>query len=98
MENEFRLAALLLSVAPLRYTPSGTAVLEVVLRHESEQEENGINRLIRFDLPAKIIGSEALNWQHKAGVCVSVGGFLAQKSQRTPRPVLHILHITEYKG
>ncbi|MDK4689238.1 primosomal replication protein N [Kingella negevensis] len=98
MNNQFELTATLYKVDTLRYTPAGVPVLDVVLQHESWQEENGSCCQVKFELPAKIIGQDAQAWQHKQGKMVSVTGFLAQRSQRILRPVLRIQHITEYKG
>lgn len=92
------MTATLHKVDVLRHTPAGIPVLDVVLRHESWQDENGTPCLIKFELPAKIIGQNAQAWQHKQGEIVTVTGFLAQRSQRMIYPVLRIQHITEYKG
>lgn len=97
-ENQFILTATLHKVDALRYTPSGVAVLDVVLLHVSQQQENGLPCEIKFELPAKIIGQNATIWQHEQGKKVTVTGFLAQKSQRIFRPMLRIQNITEYKG
>lgn len=93
MENTFRLTATLSKINVLRRTPAGVPVLDVMLQHESWQEENGLKCLIKFDLPAKILGREAEIWQHRQGAQVSVGGFLAQRSQKSPYPVLRIQSI-----
>lgn len=98
MENQFQLAARLLKTDTLRYTPAGIPVLDVVLQHESIQQENGSPLKVRFELSAKIIGKQAELWQHRAGVMVSVSGFITQRSHKIPRPVLRIQNITEYKG
>ncbi|CRZ20682.1 primosomal replication protein N [Kingella kingae] len=98
MNNQFILTACLHKVDVLRYTPAGVAVLDVVLQHESWQEENGLKHQVRFELPAKIIGQNAQVWQYRQGEMVTVTGFLAQRSQRIIRPILRIQHITEYKG
>ena len=98
MENQFTLTACLHKVDALRYTPAGIPVLDVVLQHNSWQQENGKRCQIQFELPAKIIGQNATVWQHKQGEMVTVTGFLAQRSQHIFRPVLRIQHITEYKG
>lgn len=82
----------------IRYTPAGIPVLDVVLQHHSEQQENGKTRHIQFELPAKILGEIALVWQHKQGEMVTVSGFLAQRNIKTHRPLLHIQNIQEYKG
>ena len=98
MDNQFTLTAILQRVDVLRYTPSGTPILDVMLQHESWQEENHIPCQIKLELPARIIGQNAQAWQHEQGECVTVTGFLAQRSQRSNRPMLRIQHITKYKG
>ncbi len=98
MENLFTLTALLQPRGEIRYTPAGIPVLDVTLKHESWQDENGGRCLIKFDLPAKIIGKEASVWQHRCNQMVTVSGFLAQKSHRSPYPMLRIQNIQEYKG
>lgn len=96
--NQFQLSAVLHKVEVLRYTPAGFAVLDVILKHSSIQQENELTRKIQFELPAKILGQNALLWQHKQGQTVIVSGFLAQRSIKTIRPLLHIQNIQEYKG
>ena len=59
MENTFRLSAVLHKVGALRYTPAGVPVLDVVLKHESWQQDNGSPYLAKFELAGKIIGSDA---------------------------------------
>lgn len=98
MDNAFKLTALLYKVDVLRYTPAGIAVLEVILKHESWQEENGAKCLITFELPAKIVGKSAEIWQYRQGEMVVATGFIAQKSQRNTKPILRIQNIQEYKG
>lgn len=98
MENNFQLTALLFHTEGLRYTPAGAAVLDIVLKHESTQYENGVACKINFQLPARIIGPNAQLWQHQQGKIVTVKGFLAQQSQRISRPMLRIQSIQEYKG
>jgi len=63
LENQFQLAARLLKTDTLRYTPAGIPVLDVVLQHESIQQENGSPLKVRFELSAKIIGKQAELWQ-----------------------------------
>ena len=98
MDNQFKLVALLHRINELRYTPAGIPVLDVVLRHNSQQEENGSKCQIQFELPAKIIGPNALLWQHQKGQLVCVTGFLAQRSQKNAQPVLRIQTIQQYRG
>lgn len=98
MDNYFQLTAVLSKVDTLRHTPAGIPILEVLLSHESWQEENGARYLAKFTLAAKIIGIQAQAWQHHQGKIVQVTGFLIQSGQRNDRPMLRIQNIQEYKG
>lgn len=98
MDNFFQLTAVLQHIDPLRYTPAGIPILEVVLQHESWQNENQAACKIKFTLPARIIGQNATVWQHQQGKTVTIRGFLTQKSQRNTYPMLRIQDIQEYKG
>ena len=98
MNNLIKLTARILQVQPLRYTPAGVPVLDVVLQHESWQEENGQKCLVSFEIPARILGKQAEEWQYRQDTMVEAEGFLAQRSKRFPRPILRIQNIKEYKG
>lgn len=98
MSNYFQLVATLHKVDELRYTPAGVPVLEVVLQHESWQQENGVECKVCFQLPAKIVGPLAKMWQQGLGQVVQVSGFIAQRSQKTVKPILRIQNIEIYKG
>ena len=98
MNNLLTLTAQIVEAGILRYTPTGVPVLDIRLQHESWQNENGQQCLVKFEMPAKILGEEALAWQHRQGVMVAVEGFLAQRSQRYLHPILRVQNIKEYKG
>ncbi|QEY24599.1 primosomal replication protein N [Neisseria animalis] len=98
MNNLLHLTAQTAEIGTLRYTPAGIPVLDLLLRHESWQEENGQRCLVKFEMPARLLGKQAEEWQYRQNVMVEVEGFLAQRSQRFPRPVLRIQNIKEYKG
>ncbi|MDO4906262.1 primosomal replication protein N [Neisseria sp.] len=98
MDNLFTLTAQIARCGELRYTPAGIPVLDIVLVHESWQRENGQQCLVKLEMPAKIIGKDALSWQHREQTVVEASGFLAQKSRRYSKPVLRIQNIKEYKG
>lgn len=98
MQNYFQLVAVLHKIDTIRYAPSGVPILDVVLAHESWQDENGTRCKVQFQLPAKIVGQLALIWQHELGKTVQVSGFLAQRSQKIVRPILRIQNIQMYKG
>lgn len=88
----------MIQVATLRYTPAGLPILEMVLKHQSYQQEAGAQRLVESEVNAKLLGKDAQEWQHAEGSIVEVTGFLAQKSLRNPRLVLHIQTINLCKG
>ena len=98
MNNTVSLTARIKDADTLRYTPAGTAVLGLMLEHESWQAEAGEPYLARFELQAKLIGEQAKLWQYKAGSMVDISGFLAAYSQKYRRPILHIQTIIENKG
>ena len=98
MDNLTKLTALIYKVESLRYTPAGIPVLDIMLKHESWQEENGQKCLVKFEIPARILGKQAEEWQYRQDAVIESEGFLAQRSQRFPKPVLRIQNIKEYKG
>ena len=98
MDNLTKLTSLIYKIESLRYTPAGIPVLDIVLQHESWQEENGQKCLVKFEIPARILGKQAEEWQYRQDAVIESEGFLAQRSQRFPKPVLRIQNIKEYKG
>jgi len=98
LENLLRLTARIAECGALRYTPAGIPVLDLILIHESWQEENGQKCLVKFEMHARILGKEAEMWQYRQDIMVEAEGFLAQRSQRFLRPILRIQKIKEYKG
>ncbi|MBP3220505.1 MAG: primosomal replication protein N [Neisseriaceae bacterium] len=91
MSNNICLEAVIISQEPLRYTPSGTPVLSLLLEHSSAQIEAGQSRKTAFTISAKQINpaNSVLN----VGDKVKVVGFLNSKSHRNPELILHIQHI-----
>lgn len=60
MLNQLRLQAHIEQIAAVRYTPAGIPVLELVLRHQSDELiEAGIARVVRLDIKAVALGKEA---------------------------------------
>ncbi|EGZ45140.1 primosomal replication protein N [Neisseria wadsworthii] len=98
MDNLFQITAELTQTEVLRYTPAGIPVLDVMLKHESWQVENGQKCLVKFELPAKIVGEQAKQWQYRENTMVKASGFLAQRNQQIFKPILRIQNIQEYKG
>ncbi|WP_148715853.1 primosomal replication protein N [Chitinolyticbacter meiyuanensis] len=94
--NRVLLGGSLAELAPLRYTPAGIAVQELIISHESQQVENGTERRVLARMKAVAIGKQALPLgKLVVGQQLVVKGFLAATSQRYPDRLA--LHIDEYE-
>ena len=89
----------LFELGPLRYTPAGIPAVEFKLRHQSQQSEAGGARAIEaevgaiaFDTHARLLAGSRLNSSLK------VQGFIAAKSRRSKKLVLHVTHIEFIEG
>ena len=83
----------------MRYTPAGIPAVEFRLQHESEQDEAGAKRRINaeiagiaFEAQARLLAKANLNTE------IRLRGFLAAKSKRSKRLVLHVTHIEFIEG
>jgi len=83
----------------LRYTPAGIPAVEFRLQHESEREEAGAKRRINaevagiaFEAQARLLAKANLSTE------ITLQGFLAAKSKRSKRLVLHVTHIEFIEG
>ena len=89
----------MLELGALRYTPAGIAAVEFKLRHESELDEAGKSRKVEaeiagiaFEAQARLLATANLNSAMK------LQGFLAAKSKRSKRLVLHVTNIEFIEG
>jgi primosomal replication protein N len=89
----------LLELGALRYTPAGIAAVEFKLRHESELDEAGKSRKVEaeiagiaFETQAKLLANMKLNSGLK------LQGFLAAKSKRSKKLVLHVTNVEFIEG
>jgi primosomal replication protein N len=83
----------------LRFTPSGMPAVEFKLAHESEQDEAGRRRQVQAELGAIAFDAQArLMAQAKLNSQVTVQGFLAAKSKRSRKLVLHVTNIEFVEG
>ena len=83
----------------LRYTPAGVAAIDFRIAHDSEQAEAGRNRKVEAEVHAVAFDAQArLMAQAKLNSQVSVQGFLAAKSKRSKRLVLHVTNIEFVEG
>ncbi len=83
----------------MRYTPAGIPAVEFRLQHESEREEAGAKRRINaevagiaFEAQARLLAKANLSTE------IKLQGFLAAKSKRSKRLVLHVTHIEFIEG
>jgi primosomal replication protein N len=97
--NRVELSGRLLELGALRYTPAGIAAVEFKLRHESELDEAGRSRrveaeigAIAFETQARLLAARRLN------TGLRVQGFLAAKSKRSKKLVLHVTNVEFVEG
>ena len=97
--NKVELSGTLVELGALRYTPAGLPAVEFRIRHESELTEAGTQRKVRaevgalaFDAVARQVATAAL------GTNLRAQGFLAAKSQRSAKLVLHVTDIEFMEG
>src|SRR5882757_8392509 len=89
--NEFRLSGALIERAAMRFTPAGVPVLEAQIQHRSEVVEAGAVRALEFVVSAVGLGPVAGDLQREAlGAELDLTGFLAPRSRRSKRLVLHV--------
>lgn len=89
--NRLSLRARVIEVKPLRYTPAGIPVQELLLEHCGESLEAGYTRKVEFTVPAVAIGEMATQVQQVAlGTEVTIQGFLSASRKNSSKLVLHI--------
>lgn len=88
-----------MELGALRYTPAGLPAVEFRIRHESELTEAGVARKVSaevgalaFDALARQVAAAAL------GTTLRAQGFLAAKSRRSTKLVLHVTNIEFMEG
>ena len=93
--NEVRLDGVLVERSIVRHTPAGVPVVEARIRHHSDVIEAGSPRTLEFLVNAIALGSVAGMLEREAlGAPLELRGFLAPRSRRSSKV---ILHVTEYR-
>lgn len=93
--NQLTMTGMITEAKDLRYTPGGIAVWEGMLHHTSSVYEAGALRRLEYDVPAIAFAEKALQLvKIPVGSSVRFSGFIAPRSVRTQRLVVH---ITEFK-
>lgn len=93
--NQLTMTGMIAEAKDLRYTPGGIAVWEGMLHHTSSVYEAGAMRRVEYDVPAMAFADVALRLvKIPVGRNIELSGFIAPRSVRTQRLVVH---ITEFK-
>jgi primosomal replication protein N len=78
----------------LRYTPAGIPLVNITFRHTSIQNEAGMKRQAECEVQAVAMDELAKKAAKLSiGEQVKVAGFLARKSLKNDRLMLHILEL-----
>jgi primosomal replication protein N len=89
--NEVRLTGQVVTREALRYTPAGVPVVSLVLEHSSQQLEARVPRRVDLEIEATAIGEVAQRLDGVLpGQALRLSGFLAKRSRRSRRVVLHV--------
>jgi len=97
--NSLVLDAVLTEVGALRRTPANVPVQEFRVAHESRLIEAGLEREVRCELSAVVVGDSALSAQElRPGKQVRLTGFLAARSARHAGLVMHVNTIELLEG
>jgi len=97
--NTLDLSARVLECEPLRHTPAGVPVLEMLLAHESEVIEAGHPRRIELTITAVALGDIAQMLVGTAlGTTLQVQGFLAAARKDSVKVKLHVQHVRKTGG
>jgi primosomal replication protein N len=89
--NRLELSGEVITLETLRHTPAGIPVLAFTVRHASIQNEAGMKRQAECEVPVVTMAELAKKAAMlKLGDKVRVAGFLARKSLRNDRLVLHL--------
>ncbi|MGZ8994627.1 MAG: primosomal replication protein N [Burkholderiaceae bacterium] len=94
--NQLRIRGKPVAKSALRYTPAGIAVLEASFQHEGSVIEAAAERTLKFEFSAIALGAvaQALD-REPLGEPMTLEGFIAPRTRRSTRLVMH---ITEYKA
>jgi primosomal replication protein N len=75
----------------LRHTPAGIPALSLELTHQSTQVDANVPRLVQATIEAVALGALAQRMDRlQVGQAIRVTGFLANRSRRSSRVVLHV--------
>lgn len=89
--NRLEFSGKVVTLESLRFTPAGIPVLAFTIHHASIQNEAGMKRQAECEVPVVAMAEQAKKAAGlKLGDHVKVAGFLAKKSLKNDRLVLHL--------
>ena len=89
--NRLEISGEVVSLDVLRHTPAGIPILTFTVHHVSIQHEAGMKRQAECDVPVMAMADLAKRATRlEIGKHVKVAGFLARKSLKNDRLVLHL--------
>jgi primosomal replication protein N len=89
--NRVTLSGIVSARETLRFTPAGIPVVTLTLDHQSTQEEATVPREVKATIDTVALGPLAQRMDAvQIGQSVRVSGFLANRSRRSSRVVLHV--------
>lgn len=98
-ENLLRLTGRLVEIAAPRTTPAGVPARNCKLLHQSRQIEAGYPREVECEIEVVALGQAAhLIAQAGLGTQMRLTGFLARKSLRSARLVMHVTQMEFVEG
>lgn len=93
-DNRLELSGEIVALDALRHTPAGIPLQTLVIRHASTQSEAGMRRRVECEIPAVAMADLVRQTSGlKVGDRIRVVGFLARKSVKSDRLVLHLHRI-----
>lgn len=97
--NLIELRGQLVELSPVRVTPAGVRVIGGVIDHRSQQDEAGSAREVLASVPFVAVGRVSdMIAAAKLGAEVAAKGFIAAKSLKSKRLVLHVTEIEFVEG
>ena len=88
----------LVTLEPLRYTPSGIPLLNFKLLHRSRQVEAGVKRQVECEMGGVAMAEVAVAMSRlKPGQSVRLSGFLNRKNRLSTQIILHATDALEIK-
>ncbi|MGB8339642.1 MAG: primosomal replication protein N [Burkholderiales bacterium] len=89
--NQVTLSGEVIGKDTLRTTPAGIPIIEFRLKHNSQQLEAGMQRVVQCEVAVMALGEVARELGNISnGEQIAVQGFLASRNRLSDYPVLHV--------